>query len=435
MKILIITMYFPPQNSIASLRPYSWAKHWSKAGHDVTVVTTPKESMAFNNQMSFDGFRVIEIPIPGLWLIRKIWGHNPQTAIIQNTANNKSSASYKKHLRELVKKLRLRYGIFSTCRMPDLLDFWSGDVQRAVNNQQWDLVVSSAGPYCVHAPAYGLQHKGIAQKWIADWRDLWVDNHIYPGLPVFRWVEQKLEKQWCITADCLTTVSHPLADTLKAKYGDKVHVIYNGYDPDDYKALPNQRIFPNDNIIRIVYTGTIYQGQQNPTPLFNAIRVLKDCHKISELQLKIIFCGNNADVTNLACKSGVEEFVEYVGVINRNEALRMQRDASALLLLEFESQTVKGILTGKLFEYLSVDAPILAIGIGSDTSIGTVLSETGRGVALGNNVELITDFLLKLLNKKEPVLHSLPNKKHIQKYNRKVQANNMLELLKSNICY
>ena len=62
MKILIITHYFPPLNSIASLRPYSWAKYWTKVGHDVTVLTTKKfPSDNLTMEMPYNGFQTIEV--------------------------------------------------------------------------------------------------------------------------------------------------------------------------------------------------------------------------------------------------------------------------------------------------------------------------------------------------------------------------------------
>ena len=62
MKILIVSYYFPPQNSIASLRPYSWAKWWSRAGHDVTVLTIEKKILKNNLNLDCSMFKLIEVP-------------------------------------------------------------------------------------------------------------------------------------------------------------------------------------------------------------------------------------------------------------------------------------------------------------------------------------------------------------------------------------
>ncbi|RMG05815.1 MAG: hypothetical protein D6735_04915 [Acidobacteria bacterium] len=63
-KILIVTAFFPPQNSIASLRSYSWAKYWSQSGYNVTVLTTPKTLHYANINIPKADYQVLEIPIP-----------------------------------------------------------------------------------------------------------------------------------------------------------------------------------------------------------------------------------------------------------------------------------------------------------------------------------------------------------------------------------
>ena len=66
MKILIITFAFPPLNRIASSRPYSWAKYWSRLGHEVAVVTKKKTAVdgALNFAYTSDdlaGVRMMEL--------------------------------------------------------------------------------------------------------------------------------------------------------------------------------------------------------------------------------------------------------------------------------------------------------------------------------------------------------------------------------------
>lgn len=64
MNILIVAHHFPPENAMASLRPYSWAKYWSKLGHRVCVLTTQKE--VFDAPLTLDldvtPFDVVELP-------------------------------------------------------------------------------------------------------------------------------------------------------------------------------------------------------------------------------------------------------------------------------------------------------------------------------------------------------------------------------------
>lgn len=432
MKILIITSFFPPQNSVASLRPYSWAKYWSLAGHDVTVLTVPKKVTSSDLDLPFDGFRVIAVPIPGMaWLASKL-AKDQEIELQKNNPNVisalKKQFNLKNTFRKFLSGLQSKYGIASTCRMPDTLDLWPRAARRALGAQKWDLVVSTSGPYGVHAPAYTLRRKGHAKRWIADWRDLWVDNHIFPGLPVFRVIEKILEKRWCMTADAVTTVSEPLAFVLGEKYHRRVDVIYNGFDPDDYKKIPKENAFPDDDVLRIIYTGSIYSGYRDPTPLFKAIYELNAGGQLTPKMMQILFCGANANLNNLAEREGVNDYVKYLGIVPRNKALQLQRDASILLLLEFESDTVKGILTGKLFEYLFAGPVIWGVGVGNDSSVGKVLRETARGMAFGSDIKAIKREILLILNNKNYFdKYRLQNENSLKLYNRSTQAIRLLE--------
>jgi glycosyltransferase involved in cell wall biosynthesis len=313
--------------------------------------------------------------------------------------------------------------------MPDQLDLWCKVAFNAVKNQHWDLVVSTAGPYGVHCPAYRLKKSGIATHWIADWRDLWVDNHIYRGLPGFRFVERLMEKRWSQEADAITTVSKPLAEILRRKYGNKVHVIYNGFDPEDFENLPMERVFPTDDTFRIVYTGTIYTGKRDPAPLFKAVGSLLQ-NKLNPEGLRIIFCGSNSDVSDIARKYSVNNIVEYAGFLPREVALRMQRDADALLFLEYESENVQGILTGKLFEYLFAGPPIIGVGVSDNSSVGQLLKRTGRGICLGINSDIIAEELIRRISEKHASSQKkIMNFKSISEYSRKEQSEKMLRIL------
>lgn len=433
MKILIISAFFPPLNSIASLRPYSWAKHWAKSGHDVSILTIPQNPSSSDSPMSLEGLNVIEVPIPGLRVISKILGRgNTQAASPEPSKSEASGKSgWKNRIRKWRQNFQAEYGILSSCRMPDLLDIWGRAAFHRVKLEDWDLVVSTAGPYGVHAPAYALRSCGRAKKWIADWRDLWVDNHIFPGLPGFRAIERALEKRWSLRADAITTVSPPLAEALIQKYGEKVKVIYNGFDADDYDDLPPEKIFPDDGVMRIVYTGTIYPKKNDPRPLFHAIAELAAVGEISANQIQVVFCGRNTDVNELASFAGVSEYVQCLGLVPREDALRMQRDAAALLFLEFQSDRVQGILSGKIFEYLFAGPPILVLGGNSASSVGKLISETKRGALMGSDVKKIKEEILrlkKIFQKNDD--RQIPVGVDLNFYSRRFQAEKMLELIR-----
>ena len=443
MKLLIITAFFPPGNSIAAHRPYSWAKYWSRAGHNVTVLTTLKKDKLENLRLSCTDFQLLEIPIPVIEPMRRlIYGTNKlENGPKYDNSQGSTSSSPRRLIRfwmNLFEKFQQKTGCFFHCRMPDFLDAWALRAWSIIKESKWDLVISTAGPYSVHWPAARSRYKDRARCWIADWRDLWIDNHIYPGVPGFRFIEERLERSWCNSADIVTTVSEPLAKVLSHKYGRNIHVVYNGFDEEDYAKLPFKcpdylKPYMENDVRTIVYTGTIYPPYQDPTPLFKAVSQLHEEGILPADKLKIIFCGNNANIKNLAQKTQTTDFVDCIGVIPREDALFLQRQAHALLFLEFESDRIKGILTGKLFEYLYAGTPIVAIGLNDTSGPDKIIKEIRAGLSCGRDINLIKKTIHDLVFDYDNWQRKFAGKNDQRErllnfYSRKTQAKKMLTL-------
>ena len=173
----------------------------------------------------------------------------------------------------------------------------------------------------------------------------------FPGIKVFHPYERYLENKFHKNANIITTVSEPLADSLRSITNTPVKVIYNGYDEEDFSFLFEKERDNNDKFI-ISYLGTIYRPFRNPEPLFKAIADLDNKGLISANDIKINFDGGQADVMDYVNKYGINDYYEYLGMLPREESLKLQYNSDAVLFLEYENPEVKGILTGKLFEYL-----------------------------------------------------------------------------------
>lgn len=420
MKILIVSSFFPPQNSIASLRPYSWAKYWSKMGHDVTVLTAPKAIQASDSTADCSGFRVHYIKAP---LLAPVSIQSNERPIVV-TSKGAKAPLMRRCARAIQKFFSDRYGIFYSCRFPDLMDLWALKAKRWAETQHWDLVVSTGGPYSVHRVGLHIKHLHPDTKWIVDWRDLWSQNHFFPGFWLFRAYERTLERRFHRHADLVTTVSKPLAEALKNVGAKNVGTVFNGFDPDDYATLPEECAFNSDGIFRILYSGTIYAEKQNPTLLFKAIAALDAEGSINPLKLRVVFAGPFSDICNLAKHYGVADYVEYAGFLPRRLALRMQRDTDMLLFLGLKNHDNKGILTGKLFEYLYVNKPIIALDVGKDSEIGAMLEQ------VGSNIIETKEQLMQVLSTAIVKQQSWRGySSEITEFSRHVQAVKMLDML------
>lgn len=410
MRILIISYFFPPLHAVASLRPGSWARTWVEMGHEVTVLTVPKDGLPVTSGRPMPAeVAIAEVKIPkSFHRFRAVHRNRIWLSSTPGTCSNEPSL-----IKRLVGRLddyRMRKGIFATIRMPDLTDLWVKPALRwARYGGDWDVIVSTSGPYATHLIAARLKKERLTRFWVADYRDLWTDSPTHPGLFPFTLIEKSLERWAMKHADLLVTVSRSLAETLKRKYGSKrVEVIENGFDLLDLTELNGDAIFPADDKIRIVYTGSLSKGSRDPGPLFDAVSRLSQNIGTRYLldRLEIIFCGPSGGGLHEVIETyRVDRWVRQIGLVPRPDALRMQRDAHALLFMEWDMGGVDGILTGKLFEYISSGTPIWGVGVTKKTETGKLIQKTRTGMLFGDDVSHIARELTRLLasGKKEPV--------------------------------
>ena len=424
MRILLVAPMFPPQRGVAPLRTYSLAATWAAAGHAVTVLTTQKRADQVGLAVPVTGFEVIEIPYRGPWpleLVRRL-SRNRNDAVAR--VGESRGTFLKKVVLRPLRYLKGRTGVFSSVRQPDLTDCWIDPALAwARAHRPWDVVVSSGGPPAAHCVALGINGRGHCRLWAADFRDLWSDNHIYTGLFPWTLLERQRERRVLANVDRLVTVSPGLATRLAAKAGKPVEVIYNGYDPADFAGLPPEPIFPADGRIRLVYTGTVYDRGQDLRALCAAVA--------AEPVTTLVVASDRADVWQPAARrAGLGERLDFRGSVPRADALRMQRDASALVLLDWYDPR-HGVLTGKVFEYLLSPAPIWVVGGARNSPVARLVSDAGRGVALGRDVARIRTAIRELAPGRGT--GPVPNREVIAGLARAVQARRFLRLLEVDV--
>ena len=394
----------------------------------MTVLTTLKRADQRGLEMCCDGFELVELPydVPRVFeALRRRYKSKPVGGVDRPETVSASGWAMR-----ALGRLRARTGVLGSVRMPDLTDYWVKPAIRWCQAQPpWDVVVSCGGPYTSHLVALELRRQLGAKWWVADFRDLWMDNHIYRGLFPFTLRERVLERRCLEQADLLVTVSEPLAKRLRAKARKPVEVIYNGFDPAEAESLPQSRVFPDDGNVRLVYTGTLYRDGQNPAPLLEAMRTLRQNNPDLAGRLRLVVVGRGYEYwANLARQYEVTELVQASEAVDRPEALRMQRDADALVLVDWNDPKA-GVLTGKLFEYLSVRAPILVVGGSAESAMAQMVGKVGRGFHLGIDVQRIIDALTSLATA-PPQLHNEPNHELIASFTRRSQSLRLLGMIR-----
>lgn len=396
MKILLIAAHYPPVNSVAATRPAAWVRALSARGHSVTVLTTGANAASLQGvDLEIPAGEVVCVEMPGGRLLRWL----ERTAHeAEGRAQMESAPRRRSPLSALVNWARRSRGIFCSARMPDHHDLWGVAAVRRIRGGKWDLVISTHGPYACHAIAYWLRRTKRAGRWVADFRDLWVGNHIYPGLPPFTIAERWMERIFCNTADALTTVSEELAECLSARYSTPVTVIHNAIDIQVLRSLDASRAFPGDGLVRFVYTGTIYESGQRPEILFRALDLVRSRYSDEFARLRVTFAGKaQARIRELTEQYGLHGVVSQCGQLPREQALRMQRDADALIFLSFAAEHYGGILTAKLFEYLASGTRILSMGSRRDDATARWIEQSERGRDFGSDVVALAEEIVRVV--------------------------------------
>ena len=192
-------------------------------------------------------------------------------------------------------------------------------------------------------------------------------------------VSQSLASEFC-----------ELAPRLKP---ENVEVIPNGFDEDDF-----QFDVPLDKQFTIGYMGTITE-QYDVTALLKAVGLIED-------DVAFRFIGDApAQVRNQI--EEVSTQTEFTGYLNHDKAIEKAASCSMLLLVIPKIASNKGILTGKMFEYLALKRPILGIGP-VDGDAAAILNETGAGKMFDYADEAgIRQFLEERLKHFQEASHSL----------------------------
>lgn len=413
-KILIVTYDWPPRNSIATHRPYSWARYWAAQGLDVTVLTAQKkffDQPLDLNLPKLDGVKVVEADYK---------------VMIPMSSASQSQAPAK--LTSFLKKIK---GVVSSVSgwEYDVRSNWAGAAERMIQElgTDFDVVVSTYGPDSAHKIASKFKQSNPSIFWVADYRDLWSLNARNTSSKLIKAFIRRKEMAVVASADLFTTVSAELAQTLASLVCQQPEVIFNGFDIALNPALYRRPLSVKDNCLHVVYTGRIYPGKRNPSALVRAIEQLIDAGLIGVNEIRIDFYGGNTHVIDEEIQPlKYPMLVKHHGHVPRSRALELQQSADLLLLLESNDEDSKGFLTGKIFEYIGAGRPIISIGSTPDSAIARVLDETRCGACYEHSVDDIARDLLAYLRGTPPAWFK-PDLAAIERYSRKYQADLLME--------
>ena len=354
MRLLIVSLYWPPAGGPGVQRPLKLAGHLADLGLDVHVLAPDDPKWLHRD------------PAPAV-----------HPAVTVHRARNVGPRA-RRPAEELARArgldrlaLQAELGLRGLL-VPDASVLWNLTAApaaiRLVRRLRPDVVLTTSPPGSVHLAGLAAK-RATGVRWVADLRDS-LTQHAHRRREVRG--EATLARLVARHADAIVCVSEAIAAETSALAPRGIpRVIGNGCDFEDFSGLP----YAPGPRFRITHAGSFF-GRRDPRPFLDALAQAGD-----EVTARFVGDFRTRDRDH-AASLGLGDRLELLPYVPRSEALALQRDSEALLLLIPEAEgRGRGVLSGKVFEYLAAERPILA-AVPPDGEAARLIRETGAGTVV-----------------------------------------------------
>jgi hypothetical protein len=325
--IVLVTAWFPPRKSVAVNRMQAFANYLSKKRFKLSVITL--------NEYNAPSYEIAEFGE----VYREV-----DTQIIP-FLKNKQGENKILHVCKVIWNVLL----LKLIRFPH--KSWMKRVEKRLEmihqNKPIDLIISSFSPIEAHLATFNFLEKNKSVRWIADMRDEMSTNGQINNQTrkLLQKAEQKINKR----ADAITCVSDPILQDMKSIMNNITEFveIRNGYDHELVLSRNHNAVFT------IIYAGTFY-GPRKPHTFFEGMKIFLAKHAID---FTIQFLGTHH---NFTIPKEFEKNCEFIPPVDNYKAIDFISKADASLLILNEISRV-GVYSGKIFDYLSVQKPIITL--------------------------------------------------------------------------
>ena len=420
MKVLIITYYWPPAGGSGVQRWLKFVKYFRDFGIEPVIYTVENPKYALEDESLLkdipEGIEVIRQPI---WEPNNVLGNKKKTSAGFLSSNPNFTG-------RILQYIRANYFI------PDARKFWIKPSVKFLtdylNKNKIDLLISTGPPHSLHLIGLELKKK-LGVKWVSDFRDPWTEIDYFHQLPLTeRSIKKhhKLEQEVLEYSDAVIVVGETMKQNYKS-FNKNIHVIYNGFDT-------TTDIIDNDIVLGKKFTLThvgLMNDDRNPSVLWKVLGNISSNNQefSSVLEIKLIGKVSTTCLEEIN-KNNLKNNLEVIDYLPHNKVQEHQKSAQVLVLAINNVPSAKGILTGKIFEYLNAKRPILAIGP-VDGDLSKIINKTKSGVIVDFDDEVsLKSAILEFYNqfKSEQLVVDSEN---IEQYHRKNLTEKLSKLIKT----
>ncbi|UWX60967.1 glycosyl transferase family 1 [Chryseobacterium oranimense] len=432
-KILIITYYWPPAGGPGVQRWLKFAKYLPEFGWKPVIYTPENPSYPL-----LDESLLKDIP-QNLEIVKtKIW-EPYQLAEKLNKSNKKFKAGQFDVGKNQSWKSKLSIWVRGNFFIPDARVFWVKPsvkfLEQYLKENKIDVVVTSGPPHSLHMIGLGLKEKFPNLKWIADFRDPWTEISYYKHLKLTKSSDRKhrqLESAVFKKADITLATSYTDADNFR-KAGANAVCITNGFDESDASTPLSVTELKTEErkskSFTLSYIGVLEQ-LRNPENLWKVLDELIRENKEFADAFTLKFAGRVDDkILHSIESSALKEHILNLGYIPHDKAVEEMANSCLLLITNFPNESSKGIIPGKIFEYLATGKQIISFGP-DKADVSRILSETGAGKHFSyEDSQTVKEFILhKFELWKQGSL--LENTQNIEQFSRKNLTEKLTEILR-----
>ena len=394
-RVLIITYYWPPSGGAGVQRWLKFVKYLRSFNWEPIVFTIengefPVLDYDLNKEIP-DGVEVLKVPAWEPYKMYKLFSGKKKTDGINSGFLSEKKGS------SLVESLSkwIRGNLF----IPDARKFWIKPANQFLNhylqNNAIDVIISSGPPHSTHLIGLSLKNK-FQIPWLSDFRDPWTNIDFYKDLKLTKIADQKhkkLENDVLVQSDIVLTIGKQLSKELKTLGAKRVEIIENGFDPQDFLDDTNHEL---DEKFSIAHIGS-FTPSRNHLVLWKALSHLVDEQEEFKSKLEIKLIGKvDYSVLQSIKDFGLDTYLKKIEYVSHSEVIKHQKTSKLLLLMVNNTPNAKGIVTGKVFEYMASKRPILAIGP-KDGDLGEILTQTSSGIVCDyDNVENLSSTIWRI---------------------------------------
>ena len=377
MKVLLVTLYFPPAGGGGVQRPLKFATHLPSLGIE-THVLAPDNPRWVHMDPEL-------LPPTQAWVHRVRYlgprGRLPSEELHGKTGIDRALTQARLLPRRLI--------------LPDEAATWNltaiPAALKIARTENIDCVITTSPPGSVHLVGAAVR-RAHGVRWIADLRDsLLAHQDRRSDTAAVRLKAKTVHAVGQVVArhaDAIVTAFDSIAEEMRTlSPAGRLVTIPNGSDFDDFDGMAYT---PGDRF-RITHTGAFF-GQRDPKPFLRALAE----PGLEDVVARFVGGFRAAD-REFADSLGLGDSVEVIPFVPRRRSLELQRDSEALLLIAAPAGgRGTGVIPGKVFEYVAAGRPILA-AVPVDGAAARLIEEIGAGVvAPSDDVDALRAALVEL---------------------------------------